>query len=494
MKPDNNLTMRYLIIIIITLLLGFKLLGQSMSSSETPLSLKDVIQMAQQQSIEARRAATLKTTRYWEWRSFKSNYKPRIELSGTLPGFTRSFQEVTQPDGSVDFLSVSNNNAAIDLSMQQGLALTGGTLFVGTTLQRFDDFKRDFTLYSGSPVLIGFSQPFFRFNPLKWNKEIEPLRYQESQQQYLADLENIALSTVDFFFNLMIAQINLNIAKTNLINTDTIYQITQEKFALGKASRNDVLQLKLETLKAKKGLATAEQDVAAASQRLSSFVGIRTVNQAELSLPDQVPDLVIDLDRALKEALTNLPDAIGFTRRKTEAARDIAFAKGNNGFTATLTGSFGLSGRGNTFTDVYRSPQDKEGLFLELSIPIMDWGRSKSQMETARANQQLVQFEVEQDQLNLEQEIITQITLLEMFAQQVTLNAEADQVALDRYQIAQERFIIGNLSITDLSIALQEKDQAKRDYINSLWDFWRSYYTIRYLTLYDFEKNHKIKY
>ena len=477
--------------IIVLLFCVFRINGQT---EITPLSLESVIQMAQQQSIAARRAATLKTTRYWEWRNFKSNYKPRIEFGGTIPGFTRSFQEVIQPNGTVDFLSISNNNAAVNLSLQQSIALTGGTLFVGTSMQRFDDFKGETTLYSGSPVFIGLSQPLFQFNPLKWDKEIEPLRYTESQQQYLADLEEIALDAVDFFFNLMVAQINLNIAQTNLVNTDTVFKITEERFELGVASRNDVLQLKLETLKARKGLASAEQDVASARQRLRAFVGNRIGEKSNLNLPEEIPNLNLSIERALQEAMNNLPNAIGFQRRKKEAARDIAEAKGENGFTASLTGSFGLTGRGNTIGDVYNNPQDREGLFLEFSFPIMDWGRAKSQMEMAKANQQLVHFEVEQDQLNLEQQIITQITLLEMYVQQVQLNTEADQVAQDRYQIAQDRFIIGDLSITDLSIALQEKDQAKRDYIRSLWDFWRSYYTVRFLTLYDFEKQKKIQY
>lgn len=486
--------LKYIFTLIICFLLGFHLVGQEDQKAITRLSLDQVIRMAQQQSIAARRAATLKTTRYWEWRNFKSNYKPRITLNGTIPGFTRSYQEVLQPDGSVDFLSVSNNNASLDLAMQQSLALTGGTLFVGTSLQRFDNFKGDFTLYSGSPVLVGFTQPLFQFNELKWDKEIEPLRYQESQQQFLADLEEIAVTSVDFFFNLMVAQINLNIAQTNLVNTDTIYRITQERFDLGKASRNDVLQLKMETLKARKGLASAKQDVASAKQQLRAFVGNRLENMANLNLPDELPNITVDLDVALGQALSNLPDAISFRRRKVEAERDIASAKGNNGFSATITGSFGLSGRGTSVGDVYRSPQDREGLFLQFNLPIMDWGRAKSEMEMARASQKLVQFEVEQDRLNLEQEITTQITLLEMYAQQVELNAEADQVAQDRYQIAQDRFILGNLSITDLSIALQEKDQAKRDYIRSLWDYWQTYYTVRFLTLYDFEKQQKITY
>jgi hypothetical protein len=34
---------------------------------------------------------------------------------------------------------------------------------------------------------------------------------------------------------------------------------------------------------------------------------------------------------------------------------------------------------------------------------------------------------------------------------------------------------------------MQEKDQAKRNYIETLRDFWIAYYEIRKLTLYDFE-------
>jgi outer membrane protein len=53
---------------------------------------------------------------------------------------------------------------------------------------------------------------------------------------------------------------------------------------------------------------------------------------------------------------------------------------------------------------------------------------------------------------------------------------------------------LGNLSITDLSISFAEKDQAKRDYISALRDFWGAYYQLRYLSLYDFETNRKITY
>ena len=104
------------------------------------------------------------------------------------------------------------------------------------------------------------------------------------------------------------------------------------------------------------------------------------------------------------------------------------------------------------------------------------------------------EYAVEQDKQTFAQEIVTQVTLFDMMKDQLVLTANADSIATEKYTIARERYVLGNLSITDLSIAFQEKDQAKRDYISALHDFWGAYYELRYLSLYDFEKNEKITY
>ena len=113
-------------------------------------------------------------------------------------------------------------------------------------------------------------------------------------------------------------------------------------------------------------------------------------------------------------------------------------------------------------------------------------------MKSAEANKKFTEYAVEQDKQNFTQEIYTQVTLFEMMKEQLVLTARADSIASEKYIIAKDRYVLGNLSITDLSIAFQEKDQAKRDYIFALRDFWGAHYQLRYLSLYDFEKNQKI--
>ncbi len=455
-------------------------------------SLSQIVDIAQNQSIAARQAATVRTTRYWEWCSFQADLKPQLLLAGTLPDFNRTFRAITQPSGTIAFQPISNNNAELSLALQQNIPATGGTLFVQSNVQRFDDFNPRKTLYNGAPVLIGFVQPLFQFNPWKWDKQIEPLKYQESQQQCLFEMERVATQAVDLYFNLLSAQINLQIAAINQSNTDTLYTIAQERLRLGKASKNDVLQLRLETLNARKAFAAARQDVQSRTLQLRAFIGYREADLFTLLLPDGIPAFLVQEAQALQEALYNRPDAIGFQRQLIEAQRDVARARGETGLQINLNGSFGFAKSGGQFGDVYQNPQDLESVRLGLSIPVLDWGRAGARRETAAANQQLMQYQVEQARLDFENEIRTQVTLLEMFRYQVDLTAEADKIAAERYEIAQNRYILGDLSITDLSIALQEKDRAKRDYVLALWDFWAAYYNLRMLTLYDFEKGRRI--
>lgn len=473
----------------------FLFLISTVHSQQSQIDLPSVIQAAQNRSIAARRANTLQITQYWEWRSFKANYRPQITLGGRIPGFSRTFEEVRQDNGSIKFQSIFQSNVFGEVFLSQPIAPTGGTIFMGTNLQRFDDlspnppFQR---LYNATPVQFGFSQPLFQFNELKWAKKIEPLRYKESQQGFVMNMASIAVQAVDLYFDVLLAQTDLSIAQTNAANTDTIYQITLEKYDMGKISRNDLLQIQLEKLKSAKALAAAEPAMEIAELSLRSYVGYGQQSNWTLTLPENIPSLNIDPAMALTEARTNRPDATAFVRREIEARQEVARARGNTGFSANLVGAIGFTNSNEALSKVYDSPIAQQTISLEFNLPILDWGRAKAQVETAKANQQLAMDDIEQDQRDFEQIILTELSLFQQYEKQVGLNREVDEFSQIRYQIAQDRFLTGNLNITDLIIAFQEKDRAKRDYIRSLWEYWRSYHRIRELTLYDFEEKEKL--
>jgi outer membrane protein len=458
------------------------------------LALQEVVALAKEKSIASKQAITTKKTKFWQYQTFRSNYKPQLLLSGILPGYNKTFLEVQQPDGTIQFQSVHNNNSSLDLSFNQSISATGGTIFGTTQLQRFDDFERKNTLYNGVPFGIGYSQPLWQFNALKWDKKIEPLKYQESNQAYIESMEQIAIIANGYFFDLLLAQVNLQIATTNLGNTQKIQAITNEKLAMGKVSKNEILQLQLEELKSQKAVGIAHRDMEIASLNLRSYTGLQQTEPISLTLPYAGIAMKATADQVLSEAYANRSDAIAFVRRMAEARRDVSKAKGDNGLNAALTAQLGYSKSAINIPNVYKNPQNQQEVMLTFTIPILDWGRSKSRTRTAEANLEFTAYAVEQDKQIFTQEIFTQVTLFDMMQEQLVLTAKADSIASEKYQIASERYVLGNLSITDLSIAFQEKDQAKRDYISALRDFWGAYFQLRFLSLYDFEKKEKIIY
>lgn len=483
--------MKYLYLILL-LTIGSKAFCSGIDTLR--LTLTDVVEMAKGNSIAAKQAATTKETKYWEWRTFKSNYQPQLSLSGNLPGYSKTSTPVIQPDGSILFQSIHYDNSAVTLNFSQSITATGATIYGMTQMQRFDDFDRHNILYNGTPYAIGFSQPLGQYNSLKWDKKIQPLLYNESKQAYIEAQEQISITVTGYFFDLLLAQVNQQTAENNLVNTQKILKIANLKFQLGKISKNEILQLQLEQLNAKKAAGTAKRDVEIATLNLRSYIGQEGEDKIVLIAPQSISQMTVTSNQVLAEAFANRSDAIAFIRRIAEAKRDVAIAHGQTGLTASLTANLGTSNSATSIPGVFRSPQTQQLLELTFSIPVLDWGRSKAKIKTAEANQQLTEYSVEQDKQTFKQQIVTQVSLFNVMREQLALTAEADSIASEKYKIARDRYILGDLSITDLSIAFSENDQAQRDYVQSLRDFWSAYYQLRYLSLFDFEKNEKISY
>jgi outer membrane protein TolC len=176
---------------------------------------------------------------------------------------------------------------------------------------------------------------------------------------------------------------------------------------------------------------------------------------------------------------------VEFQRRKLEAEANVARAKGNR-YTVDLSGGFGLNNVGSTVGDLYQDPARQQFINLGFSIPIIDWGRRKAMMQSAYAQKRLNDYLIAQDEVVFEQNIITQVRQFETLRLQIEISKRSDEVALERYKVAQNRYLIGKIDITNLNIALGEKDAAKRSYIEALKAFWTAYFDLRRLTLYDF--------
>lgn len=477
--------------IVLSMFLFVWFTGKAQQDSVTlNLTLQNAVELARSKSILAQSAKNRFNTSYWQYRLFKANYRPILNLDATIPDLNRSIQPITLPDGTDAFVERSLANSSVGLTMSQRLRWTGGQVFVRSDLERIDLLTAaGGTSYLSTPVTVGLQQPLLTHNPFRWENEIEPLLYEEAEQRLLEELEQVSIQAVDRFFDLYLAQINVNIAEKNVANNDTLLKITRGRYNLGKIGENELLQMELTSLNAERDLAQAQLDVQLAAFRLKRFLNLPEDVGIQMLPPKETPQFKVDLQLALTQARKNRSQAIQNDRQLIEAERDVDRAIKENNFQADLFATVGLTNSAQDFSNVYTDPQNFQRVRVGVQVPVLDWGRGKAAVEIARSNQQLIENTVEQDLINFEQDVILQVSQYQLQQQQLRIAAKADTVAQKRFEVAKYRYITGKVDIMDLNLAIQEKDIARRQNISAIRDYWINYYNLRLLTLYDFEAN-----
>jgi outer membrane protein TolC len=467
---------------------------QSQSTSNLKLTLNNVIDLAITQSSSVKYAQNRYENYYWRYKNFQARFRPQLTLSGDMPDYVHNTTPVVQSDGSVEFRQISNVKTTANLSLGQMIPQTGTHIYASSSMYRNQNLIKDTVSFSGYPFTMGFTQPIFAYNWMKWSRKTEPLVYTEAQKDFIESIEEIAINATARFFRYLRVQTNYNLAQSNLSNSEDNLKIAETKKQLGTISDNDFSRIKLSVFTAKKALNQASMDLKNADFELKSYVGIDQNMDIELDMPLNIRLFEVDSEKALQEALANRKETTQYKRRLIEADRDLTQAKRSNGLSATLRGSYGLSNDAAYFNEVYDDPRKLRQLKLSLAIPILDWGRSSSNVKLAESRRDLIVFDVEKDRVDFERQVVVQVEQFSLLKVQLETASEADKVAENGYLIALKKFQNGEISITDLNISLSEREKAKRDYIQSLETYWLAYYRLRELTLYDFEADQQIQY
>lgn len=476
------------------LLLSLRPSYGQLDSIDFQLTLDGIIDLALTQSPSAKYIQNQNVNYYWRYRNFKTRFRPQLTLAGDLPNYTHTTQPITQPDGSIEFKQVSNLAASTNLSLSQSIPQLGTYIYASTSAYGIRNLNKNEISFSGSPFVIGFTQPLFAYNWMKWYRKTEPMVYDEAQKRFVENIEEIALSTTYRFFTYLMVQTNYRLAESALKNSNDNLRISQTKKELGQISENEFSRIQLSVLNAQKALNQARMDLKNADFELKRYVGLDQMMDIDLQVPLNISLFEIDPEKALAKAKENRRETTLYKRRLINADRELAEAKNTTGLSATLRGSFGLSKSADEFWGIYDQPEKDRMLRVSLSIPILDWGRSASTVKLAESERELTIYDVNKDMEEFDREVIVQVEQFSLLKDQLKTADEADNVAENGYQIALRKFQNGELSINDLNIALQEREKAKRDYIQSIRNYWVAFYRLRILTLYDFEKDHNITY
>ncbi len=461
----------------------------SPGTTTVKMTLDEAIGLAMKQSLYSFRAKNMYLARYWAFRSYKATKLPALWLNTTPFNFSQSVtSEYDFNTGDYRFVPYERLSSDVGLTLRQNVTLTGGTVSLQSNARMMKNGDGD-AEFTSVPFSINLTQPVNGYNKFKWMSKIEPLKFEKAKKEFLVDLEDLRIRVANAFFNVVMSEINLKIAETNYSNADTLFRIGKGRFEIGTVTQDELLDLELTFLNANLAVTKSKISLKQTRSSLNSILGLDKDVVINCIIPDDIPDLELNVNDVMKYVLENNPDLLGYEQQLLEAKRQVAETR-SQGINATVRANIGINKWAKDLSELYASPFGNEkGVAVGLQMPLLDWGERRGQIEMAKSDMDVAEASIRQQRIDLEQSVIIQVMEFNVQDDQVRISAKADTVAQLGYDVTKQRFMIDKVDVIKLNSARNSLDQARRNYVNSLAQFWRGYFNIRKLTLYDFAKN-----
>ena len=454
-------------------------------------TLTKTIELASENSLESFRVKNMYRSDYWSFRTYKAERLPGLSLNMTPVSYNRQFVQRYDYEQNIDvFKDQSTINSYGSLSLKQNVDFTGGTIYIDSELGYLRNFgATKLSQFSTVPVRIGYYQSLFGFNSFKWDRRIEPLKFEIAKRELLVNMESISKMATQYFFSLVLAQRIYDMEFTTLRTSEQMYNIGLERQKIAAITKADLLTLKLDVVNAGNSLKEAEAELKRCRFEFATYLGIDTDTEITVILPGAPQILNVSYDIAKEQASQNNPTLGDLQKQLLTSEMNLEKVKREALFSARLSASVGFNQVGPNFGDAYRSPLRQDLVSVSLSVPLIDWGIRKGKCNMASNQLKATEISIEQSKQKFYQNVMMACDDLEMNMQQISSASEAMDLSELAYEDTKQRFVIGKVDVNALSIAQGRMTTAQRNYISILRSYWLSYFELRKLTLFDFENN-----
>ena len=476
-------------LIIVGLLLFF---GFSGAKAQEAITLGKALQYAETGSPDIRQSL-LNLTRYQKnLEAQRAALKSRFSLDVAPFGFNRSRRFDSRVS---EWYTNENLESSTLFSVSQPILLTDGTISLNNEFgwqRSLSDANNSESKVFYNNLFLNLNQPLFTYNKLKLQlKELE-LNFENANISYAIQRLNLEKNVTQFFYNVYMAQMNMNIAREELQNTQKSYDIIKNKVEAGLAAKEELYQAELNLATSKSTVQDNEVSFENAKDQLKLYLGI-DLFQDILVLADVAANPVqVDLDKAIENGLKSRMEL----RQREISIETSQFAmiqtKALNEFKGTMNLRLGITGDNKNAAKVYSNPTQSPSVALSFNIPLFDWGEKKARVAAQEAAIQSQELNYEEQ----EKEII--IGIREAFRNlrnqlnQIEIAKQNEINAQLTYEINLERYQNGDLTGMDLNLYQTQLSQKKVAYSLALINYKIELLNLKIQSLYDFEKNEAV--
>ena len=201
----------------------------------------------------------------------------------------------------------------------------------------------------------------------------------------------LAQAVVEAYYGLALANVQVRAAETNLAAAEEFEHITSLLLSGGEVASVDLTRAQLQTIARRDELDKARASEAVAAGSLRVFVGYdftRPISTTDLAIALPIPS---EYQQFRAEDISRRPEFTQLEQQLRAAREEIRIAR------ADRLPSLSYSVNGGFDTDSMKAPRLKEhtgvGASISFSIPIFDWGASRSRERQARLRVEVAENE-----------------------------------------------------------------------------------------------------
>jgi outer membrane protein TolC len=452
------------------------------------ITMNDVLSIATSKSLDAFKLKQQYGASYWQFESFNASVLPQINLEYQPISYSKAVIKRYDFNNNIDIYKEQQTfNSYADISINQIVSATGASVFLSSSFNRLasmgDVSSKD---YSATPISFGFFQPIMAFNKYKWEHKIAPLQFQHAKKEYIYQIQEINLKTVAYFFNWALSSEKVEMAKESTETAKKLFVIGRKRYELGSIEKDDVLNLELDVYNAETYLLQSQKELEKAVAELRLFLRDDDCLNKEPELPELISNLQIDILEATALAEQNNPEIFNLKIKSMEGMRNLDKVVKENRFDLSVTGNYGLNQYANTVKGAYSNLQEQQIIAVQFKMPILDWGERKGNIKTARLNKEVEDIAIQKEGDQIHQELILKVSNFNLQKQLVAGALRSSEISKSSYEITEKRFLSGSIDLLRLTSARKAWQLASENYITSLHNYWKFYYEVQQLTLYDF--------
>ncbi len=341
-------------------------------------------------------------------------------------------------------------------------------------------------------LYLNLNQPLFTYNRLKLDLKTLELNLENANISYAMQRLELEKNVTQYFYNVYMAQMNLNISRDELANTQNSYDIIANKVEAGLSAKEELYQAELNLSTSKSTVQNNEVTFENAKDQLKLYLGM-DLNQDIMILADVSENAVpVDLDVAVQNGLESRMELRQREIDIETSQFNLIETKALNEFAGEVNLRMGITGDDPSFSKVMKKPTKSPSVAMSFSIPIFDWGEKKARIAAAEAQIQTQELNASEEKKQIIVDIRQVYRNLQNQLAQIDIAKQNERNAQLTYEINLERYKNGDLTGMDLNLYQNQLSSNKIAYSEALINYKIELLNMKIQSLYDFEKGEKI--